>query len=204
MAGKRVWIEGARVVLRDFSEADLDVLAFWLQPDQRWQELDGPLYEQPGPDDAARILDNRRRFITSDPSPRIPLWLTIASIDTGEMLGEVSWNGAGHASGRTGLNIVIYNPDLWGYGLGFEAFGLWCDCLLRSQPDLEQLDLQTWSGNKGMLRLARKLGFEEVKQQRRRRLLTGRGTRIHGFVLARETWISRYPDGFAGSLGGER
>ncbi len=197
-------IEGSRIVLRDPVPEDLDVLAYWLRPEQRWRELDGPMYDQPGPDDIARILDDRRALIFSANRPRPRTNLSIAEIDSGAMLGQVTWSGA---IDETGLNIVIYNPDMWGYGLGYEAMGLWCEYLFRELPGLPQLDLDTWSGNAGMVRLARKLGFVEQSRTRKGRKSTiVSGRRFDGlrFALDRTDWERQFPGGFAGSLEGEQ
>jgi RimJ/RimL family protein N-acetyltransferase len=122
--------------------------------------------------------------------------LTIAARETGQMLGQVTWSGVG--TGASGPSIVIFNPDLWGYGLGYEAFGLWVDELFASQPDVPELRLRTWSRNAGMVRLAGKLGFVEDSGQRRgwlRRLPD-----VAAFTLARDAWVERFRDGFARTL----
>ncbi|MDQ3443150.1 MAG: hypothetical protein M3490_06030 [Chloroflexota bacterium] len=109
MIDETTWIEGVRIVLRDARSDDLNVLAYWLQPEQRWQELDGPMYDQPPSDEVARILDDRRAQLASAARPRPRTNLSIAAIDSELMLGQVTWSGRGSA---TGLNIVVYNPDL--------------------------------------------------------------------------------------------
>jgi len=200
MTDETIWVDGARLTLRDVVPGDLDVLAYWLQPERRWQELDGPMYDQPGPDDIARLLDRRRALVTRGDRPRPRTNLTIAAIDTGEMLGEVTWTAV---DGGPDVNIVIYNPDLWGYGLGYEALGLWCDYLFRETPALDRLALRTWSGNAGMVRLAQKLGFTEQSRGRRSAVVGGRRYDAIGYALARADWQRRFPDGFAPTLMGE-
>lgn len=201
MIDETTWIEGMRLVLRDIAPDDLDVLAYWLRPEQRWHELDGPLYDQPRPDEIARILDDRRALIASTDRPQPRTNLSVAAIDTDTMLGQVTWSGI---VGETGLNIVIYNPDLWGYGLGYEALGLWCDYLVRELPDLTRLDLATWSGNQGMVRLAQKLGFVEQSRDRRSTVVGGRRFDALGYALDRTGWERLFPQGFAASLEGEQ
>lgn len=201
MNDETIWIEGMRLVLRDVAPNDLDVLAYWLRPEQRWQELDGPMYDQPTPTEIARILGERRALAEGAYRPRPRTNLSIAAIDTDAMLGEVTWSGA--ADG-TGLNIVIYNPDLWGYGLGYEALGLWCAYLFRERPDLPQLDLGTWSGNAGMIRLAQKLGFTEQRRDHRAAIVSGRHFDRLRYVLERDVWYRQFPEGFASTLGGEQ
>lgn len=201
-----VQVVGARVVLREPLAGDIDVLAYWLEPDHRWQELDGPMGDLPAPDDREDILAARRAMLKS-PSSDVPRrLLSIATLEDGESIGQVTWEvAAGETTDTPGLNIVIYNPDLWGYGLGYEAFGLWVDYLFTVGSDLPHLELRTWSRNEGMVRLAHKLGFDEVTPQRYRRGLgfLARKPEGVGFLLQQETWVGRVPGGFAVTLVGD-
>jgi putative hydrolase of HD superfamily len=201
MTDDTIWLDGVRVTLRDIGPADLDVLAYWLRPEQRWRELDGPTFDQPAPDEIARILEHRRTLATSRQRPRPRTNLGVADLDTDLILGEVSQIAGGDAPN---LNIVIYNPDLWGYGLGYEALGLWCDYLFQDPDGSAALTLETWSGNAGMVRLAQKLGFAESTRDRRATVVGGRRHDALRYVLERAEWRRRFPDGFAATLEGEQ
>jgi putative hydrolase of HD superfamily len=204
MTDTAIRIEGARIALRDTRAEDLDVLAYWLQPEQRWQELDGPNYDQVAPDQVTRILDERREVIASNQHPTPRTNLSIAEIDTDVVMGQVTCTIDRGDTREAGLNIVIYNPDLWGYGLGYEALGLWVEYLFGALPDKPQLTMRTWSGNEGMVRLAHKLGFTEVARQRTSHGIMSRRTYGLGFAIERTEWVRRYPNGFASSLGSEQ
>jgi RimJ/RimL family protein N-acetyltransferase len=194
-------IEWQRILLRDMEPDDLEVLAWWLQPEHRWQELDGPLYEQPSPERITRILDERRQYVETETRPRPRTWLTIADSETGEMIGRVTWRGNDcQPSLQSNLDVVIFNPDLWGYGLGYEALGLWCEYLFAELPDAASLDLRTWGRNIGMIRLAGKLGFVAVGEQRRTRFWRRRGTDVVAYALSRADWQERFPEGFRAAL----
>jgi RimJ/RimL family protein N-acetyltransferase len=67
-------------------------------------------------------------------------------------------------------------------------------------PELARLDLRTWSGNHGMMALARKLGFIEEARFRKARIVDGAYHDGLGYGIRREEWATRYPDGFAASL----
>ena len=198
-------IEGGRIALRDPILDDLDVLAYWLQPDQQWQELDGPYTDLPGPDQQQAILQNWRSSVQSPGWPVPRTMLSIVSRDEGQMMGQVTWRiEPGETAVSPGLSIVIYKSDFWGYGLGYEALGLWIDYLFAADPSLTRLELRTWAGNRGMVRLAHKLGFEEVTPVRRRRglrFLTHKPEGV-GFSLARQSWNGRFGAGFAVTLEG--
>lgn len=196
-------IDGLRVVLRDPVQADLEGLRYWLEPDHRWQELDGPANDLPDPDERELILHARRQLVASGVHPVPRRLLSIAAIEDDQLLGQVTWEVVrGETTTTPGLNIVIYNPDLWGYGLGYESLGLWIDYLFDTDATLANLELRTWNRNQGMVRLAHKLGFDEVTQQRRRRgfgLLSRRPEGV-GFLLPRTAWTNRFPAGFARAL----
>ncbi len=196
---ERIRIEGNRVVLRDAVRRDLDVLAYWLEPDNRWQELDGPATDLPGPADRDRILAERRAIVEADSLPVPRTVLSIATLDTDEMIGQVMLDtGTGPAVGEPRVSIVIFNPDFWGYGLGYEALGLWIDDLFATLPDQPRIDLETWNQNAGMVRLAGKLGFDEVSAERRG--LFRRRPDSRRFTLDRDAWNRHYPDGFRESI----
>jgi len=63
-----------------------------------------------------------------------------------------------------------------------------------------RLDLRTWSGNRGMMRLAEKLGYAQEARFRRARLVTGAYYDGMGYGVLREEWQRWYPHGFARCL----
>lgn len=67
-------------------------------------------------------------------------------------------------------------------------------------PELLRLDLRIWSGNHGMMALARKLGFQEEARFRKARILAGAVYDGMGYGVLREEWTARYQQGFAASL----
>ncbi len=57
--------------------------------------------------------------------------------------------------------------------MGYEALGLWSEYLFATMPRLPRLDLRTWSGNHGMMRLAEKLGYRLEARFRKARMVHG-------------------------------
>jgi putative hydrolase of HD superfamily len=195
-----VELRGRRIKLRDWQEPDLEGFAYWLGPDHRWHELDGPYYPRPGPDEIqARVLAVRRGIETGDlPTPRTSL--AIADLATDELIGRVVWYWQSQETDWLSLGITIFDPEHWSRGLGFEALGLWGDYLWYTMPAIVRLDLRTWSGNLGMIHLAEKLGFREDARFRKARLVGGTRHDSLGYGVLREEWRQRYPDGFAAHL----
>lgn len=202
-AGEQVRIEGLRIVLRDVALGDLDGLAFWLQSEQRWRDLDGPYYAGPTPEDIERMIARRRAQILDRdfPTPRDDL--VIADRGTGILLGHVTFYWQSEETAWLSVGVGLYDPDRWGKGLGYEALGLWGDYLFEAMPQLVRLDLRTWSGNAGMMRLAEKVGFVEEARFRNARIVNGEYFDGMGYGVLREEWHERYPDGFAQALGHE-
>lgn len=190
-------IPGNQILLRDFAEADMPTLTYWMQPDRKWQQLDGPYYPKMSEDEvAAYIALLRERIERADwHVPRVSV--AIAHAGTDRLLGRVSWYWVGEETNWPAVGIVIYDEADWGRGFGFEALGLWCDYLLRTSYDFARLDLRTWSGNIGMMRLALKLGFQEEARFRKARIVDGQFYDGMGYGVLREEWEERYPDGFS-------
>jgi RimJ/RimL family protein N-acetyltransferase len=195
-------ITGIQINLRDWQSADVDLYAVWLQPGHRWLELDGPYY--PGPDEAEReaMIGRLRERIQKNEWGKPRPALVIAGREDDRLLGRVSWYWQSKAAGPPwiSLGIVIYDPAQWGRGLGYEALGLWCDYLWQAMPELARLDLRTWSGNRGMMRLAQKVGFVEEARFRQARWVNGRFYDSMGYGVLRTEWRARYPAGFAAHL----
>ncbi|MFN8528655.1 MAG: GNAT family protein [Anaerolineae bacterium] len=191
-----ILLEGRRVNLRDWQLDDLDSYAHWLQPGHRWQELDGPYYGHPSAEEIPGILDNIRTRILdghfTDPRARC----IVADAADNHLIGQVSRYWISEETNWIAAGIVLYDPDLWGHGLGFEALGLWTDYLFRSLPQIVRLDLQTWSGNTGMMKLAAKLGYSLEGRFRKARIVAGAYYDALGYGILREEWQAQYPQGF--------
>jgi len=177
-------IKGKLITLRDLQAKDADALIHWLQPHHDWHKLDGPYYPKTQPDDIPPLVtswlgghkhDFRRRLL-------------IASADTDEAVGMVSRYWISQETNWSAIGIVIYDPENWGKGYGTDALSLWCDYLFEQRPDFVRLDLRTWSGNTGMMKLAEKLGFTREATFRQARIVDGDYYDGLGYGILREEW----------------
>ena len=191
---------GIRVVLRDWTLDDLPALERWLQPDQKWNELDGPYYLRPDPEEIPGVVERYRTAIESGriSAPRRELAVARAG-DESRLLGRVSRYWQSKETHWLSLGVVLFDPETWGCGLAYEALGLWCQYVLDALPVLARLDLRTWSGNERMMRLAQRLGFREEARFRRARIVNGKYYDSIGYGILREEWAQRYPREFQGS-----
>ena len=189
-------IQGQRVDLRDWRLDDLEPYQAWMRPGQRWQEFDGPYYPKPSPEKVAELLERQRKHILSGdwPEPRTRLVVAVRDGDT--LLGTVNWYWIGQETNWLAVGISLFDPAIWGQGIGCEALGLWCEYLWAAMPQIVRLDLRTWSGNHGMIRLAEKLGFQPEARFRKARIVGGEYYDGLGYGVLREEWRERYPRGF--------
>ncbi len=193
-----IQLEGKRVRLRDWALDDLDSYAAWLQPGHRWQELDGPYYGHAAANEIPGIIESIRTRILENDFANPRQRLIIAERQQNRLIGQVSRYWISVETNWLALGIAIYDPALWGQGLGFEALGLWMDYQFAEVPALVRLDLQTWSGNTGMMRLAEKLGYQLEGRFRKARIVNGVHYDAIGYGILREEWQARYPNGFGG------
>ena len=191
---------GNRILVRDWLETDFERYLGYLRPGMRWQALDGPYYPQPEVEQQRQILDRIARLTASAELPSPRRRLVIANSHDDQLIGTVSWGWESVETRWPTNGIVLYEETDWGQGLGYEALGLWNDYLWGALPDVVRLDLRTWSGNRGMMRLAEKLGYREEARFRKARIVAGKYYDSVGYGVLREEWQALYPAGFAQHL----
>lgn len=190
-------IQGNKIFLRDWLITDLEEYEFWRQPGHKWQEFDGPYYpslnKQQISDKINILRNNVLNF--SFPNPRENL--VIADINNNKLIGQVSWYWQGKETNWISIGISIFNSDYWKKGIGYEALGLWNEYLFQEFPSIIRLDLRTWSGNKGMISLAEKLGYTKEACFRKARIVNGKYYDSLGYGILKEEWHEKYPNGFS-------
>jgi RimJ/RimL family protein N-acetyltransferase len=193
-------IVGNRVAIRDWQLNDLETYAHWLQPWHLWQEFDGPYYPRMAAEKIPNHIKQVRQKINQGDwgSPRNTL--VIADAETDELIGRLNRYWTSKETNWLCIGIVIFDPEKWRGGLGYEAFGLWSDYLFREMPEIVRLDARTWSGNEGMMHLAEKLGYQCEAVFRKARIVKGDYYDGLGYGVLREEWAALYPDGFARHL----
>ncbi|MGH8594011.1 MAG: GNAT family N-acetyltransferase [Gammaproteobacteria bacterium] len=193
-------IQGIKTVLRDWQLADLGSYGHWLRPGHQWRNFDSPYYPGPSAADIPNIVIRARANIEAGCLSIPRLNLAVADHQTDELIGMVNWYWISKETNWLAMGIVIYNPKQWGQGIAYEALGLWCEYLWRELPTIVRLELRTWSGNHGMMRLAHKLGFLEESRFRKARIVNAAYYDAMGYGILRDEWAQRYPAGFAAHL----
>lgn len=180
-------VEGQRVRLRDWRAEDLPVYEQWIMPppeggEHEWQRTDGPFYPNFTAESAQRWLGRLRARVEAQDWPALRDTAVIAEQGTDQFLGQVSWYHAEQPTEDPGtgtyllplhsIGISLYPPEFWSGGYGSEALRLWVDLIFRTSS-AHRVDLETWSGNRGMCRVAQKLGFQEEARIRQARIVGG-------------------------------
>ena len=185
---------GKRVVLRDWRLLDLGPWEAWLKPKHRWHDLYSPYYPRP----SARYIREQRgrlsRSIAAANWPAVRQQLVIAERASDVLIGLVTWGWESRETHWPLVGVVIYDDKRWGQGIGTEALGLWTDYLFTHLTSAVRLDLRTWSGNPGMMRLAEKLGYKLEARFRKARIVGGKYYDGLGYGLLREEWRSAESD----------
>jgi putative hydrolase of HD superfamily len=184
-----VKIEANSIILRDWALADLESYAHWLQPGHRWQALDGPYYKRPDVSEIPELIARIQARIETGNFAQPRQNLVIAETEHSRLIGQVSRYWISEETQWLAAGIVIYDPALWGKGYGASALRLWTDYLFAAFPTIVRLDLQTWSGNVGMMRLAAKLGFRLEGQFRKARIVDGAYYDSMCYGILREEWM---------------
>jgi putative hydrolase of HD superfamily len=195
---EQIILTGKKVHLRDWVLTDLDEFAYWLQPGQRWQELDGPYFKKPASDEILDLVARIKTRIETNNFAQPRQNLIIAEAESNHLVGQVSRYWISEETNWLAAGIVIYNPALWSQGYGTEALRLWTSYLFDVFPNIVRLDLQTWSGNTGMMRLAVKLGYQLEGRFRKARIVGGEYYDSLGYGTLRQEWQERYPQGVGG------
>ena len=183
--------------LRDWREHDLEVYRYWMADHHPWKELDAPYFPVPSPEVIQTILEKIREKIQLGAFPVPRFKMVIADGETDRLVGVCSSYWQSKESIWLSAGIGIYDDSLWGQGIGYQALGRYCDHLWLGLPEIVRLDLRTWSGNTGMMRLAEKLGFTREATFRKARMVKGIWYDGIGYGVLREEWQARYPEGFA-------
>ena len=191
-------MKGIKINLRPWQLKDLDAYAHWLQPHHKWHQLDGPYYAKMTRGQIEKLkVKIQKKIEANEP---IHQRVVIADARSDELLGTTSWYWQSKETNWLSVGIVIFDEANWGKGLGYEALGLWSQHLFDTMPELVRLDLRTWSGNVGMMKLAEKCGYREEARFRMARIVNGEHFDGMGYGVLRSEWSALYPNGFGSTL----
>lgn len=184
---QEILIQGTKIKLRDWKKEDLPLFESWQKPGQAWQQLDGPYYRSEK-DESAELTAKLKAKIEKEEFPLPRMGLVVADASTDQLLGTVSSYWESIETQWLCIGITIYDPAFWGKGVGSEAMSLWIDYLFANRPEIVRLDMRTWSGNKGLMALAEKLGFTQEACFRKARIVDDQYYDGLGYGILRSEW----------------
>lgn len=184
-------IVGNKFQLRDWRLDDLPIFKQWNEGHHLWMDFNGPYYSVLSTERLGKLLKVYREKIISQQWLYPRKKLVIANNKDEVMMGMVSWYWQSEETNWKSIGLVIYDESFWNKGIGYEALKLWIQYLFDQEPDLVRLDLRTWSGNWGMIRLAEKLGFIEEARFRKARIVKGEYYDSVAMGILREEWEQR-------------
>jgi len=179
-------IEGKLVILRVLKPADIADYERWNNPASKALQYDGPWYnDNLG---LSKLIEGRKRRLSQGYAPP---YHTL-EIDTKEArhIGWVSAYYSERDPHATEIGISIQADELWGKGIGTEAFSLWTDYLFR-ELNLTRIGFTTWQGNPAMLKVGAKLGFVEEARIRKSCFVRGEFYDRVSMGILREEWEAR-------------
>ena len=161
--------EFENVILRDMIESDIEDYVRWFTVEREWENWDAPWEKEDASEETERKKwteyyesvkdcpdDAHRRKFEIEWNGRHIGWVSSYCIDENyEWVGKTK-------DGQTvyhAIGIDICEPDLYGNGIGTKTLRAYLNYFFEN--GLDELYIQTWSGNTRMIRCAEKLGFEE-------------------------------------------
>ena len=177
-----------RLTLRDWESKDLPLYRTWNTGRYPWMDFNGPYYPQMTEEQVEEEIQKFEKQIAQIDNQLPRKRMVIASKETDRLIGTVSWYWQSQETHWKSIGIAIYDESNWGKGLACEALSLWIDHLFDVAPHIVRLDLRTWSGNIGMMKVAEKLGFKEEARFRKARIVNGQYYDSIGMGILREEW----------------
>ena len=172
------------VILRPIAHADIADYERWNNPGSKANLTDGPWYNE----DLSRLIEGRKKRLSQGDGP--PYYSLEIDTKAGRHIGWVNAYYSERDPHATEIGISIQEDELWGKGMGTEAFSLWMDYLFR-ELNLTRIGFTTWQGNPGMLKVGAKLGFIEEARRRKSCFVRGEFYDRISMGILREEWDTR-------------
>ncbi|WP_280771770.1 GNAT family N-acetyltransferase [Salipaludibacillus daqingensis] len=175
-------IIGNKVVLKEATEDDIDELYFWKyeEEEQEAKKWNGPyIFEK------KITREEYHKQWDEEIFSCIPASLVLKG--DGKVIGYVGSYWVDMNTNWIETGIVIYDNNFWNGGYGSEAYKRWIDYLF-TETDLHRIGMSTWSGNKRMMKVAKRLGMKEEARIRKARIINGEYFDAIKMGMLREEW----------------
>jgi len=156
-------------------------------PHHRYHEFNGPYFRKLSREEVEKEINRLAKEFEGGNENPLPHRMLITN-EQQEMLGEVNWYWKSEETNWLEVGLVIFDEGNWGKGIGYQALKLWIAELFRQKEEIVRVGLTTWSGNKGMIRLAEKLGMQKEAHYRKARIVNGDYYDSISYGVLREEW----------------
>ena len=151
------------IILRDMIESDITDYVRWFTVETDWMNYDAPWESSPSSLDEELKSWTEYYQSVKDLTKDEIRWKFEIEVD-GHHIGWVSryfdLEYLDNSNNNPAIGIDIPEMSFCEHGIGTEALGMFIEYLKKA--GYERFYIQTWSGNKRMLRVAEKLGFSVI------------------------------------------
>lgn len=156
-------LEGEKVILRPFQEADITAIYLTWLNDPKVVRFSNQRFLRHSEESGRQYLSS---FIDSDNH-----FLAICDRESGAMIGTITvYLNKHHRTADIG--IMVGNTSSWGKGFGLDAFQTVSSALEQS-GFVRKLTAGTLAANEGMIRVMKKAGFEWEATRKEHELIDG-------------------------------
>jgi len=176
------------VKLRKLEYSDLEDYMYWKLPKHSYHSFNGPYFKK----DSKNEIEKKIQFLKSEflKEKSVLEHVKMITNDKNEIIGEVSWYWKSEETNWLEIGIVIFNEAYWSKGIGYLALKLWIDEVFYLKKDIVRIGISTWSGNYGMIKLAKKLGMKEEARYRQARIINNEYFDSISYGMLKEEWTN--------------
>ena len=160
------------ITLRDMIESDIDDYVRWFTVDNEWMDFDAP-WEDKGSSKEEELKSWSEYYQSIKDLPKEETRWKLEIVYNNQHIGWVSYyfdlEYLDNPERIPAIGIDIPEKSVYNKGLGTEALKQFIAYL--KDKGYKNFFIQTWSGNKRMLRVAEKLGFEVFFIKKNHRLV---------------------------------
>ncbi len=174
------------IELRRLKIYDLEKYEYWKSPEHKYHSLNGPYFKKKNISEIKEQIELLKRDLLNGKSVLDNVRIIVNETD--EIIGEVSWYWKSEETYWLEIGIVIFDENFWNKGIGFSALRLWINEVFKEKTEIIRIGITTWSGNDGMIKLAKKLGMKEEARYRKARIVNGKYFDSVSYGILKKEW----------------
>ena len=174
------------IKLRPLLLSDLDKYKHWKLPHHEYHAFNGPYFKLETKEEIEKYIEKLKRDLQNNQA------LTnkkIVSNEKNEIIGEVSWYWRSQETNWLEIGIVIFDSTFWNKVIGCQALNLWIQEIFGLKKEIVRLGISTWSGNIGMIKLAKKVGMKKEAEYRNARIIKGQYFDAVSYGILKTEWF---------------